>query len=38
VFRNKAAPLASRGREVQHMDEIVLEQEFAYLSSHAAVS
>jgi hypothetical protein len=33
VFINKRAPLESVGQEVQHMDEVVLEQEFAYLCS-----
>lgn len=33
VFINKTAPLASWGKEVQHLDDVVLEQEFAYLVS-----
>ena len=33
VFINKHAPLASMGQEIQHLDDVVLEQEFAYLVS-----
>lgn len=37
VFLNKSDPLNTIGQEVQHTDEVVLEQEFAYLSVNQEV-
>lgn len=37
MFLKKSDPMSSLGEEVTHLDEIVLEQEFAYLTSQDPV-